>query len=227
MNVPGITKHKRLERSLADCSRCLDSGKIAKHAIVAVGIHTYLAVVEWDGLDDQHCLIAPTEHTCSSIQLDENVWDEMRIWRKGLVAMWRAMDMDCLFVEMSRNVTAGPHLIIECIPVPMEIGETAPIYFKKAIMECEEEYADNKKLIEIKDLRKQIPKSFNYFAVDFGLSNGYAHVIENRHSFPATFAHEIIAGMMDLPANKWPLMGAVRLDEEDPTMIYGGPSDEN
>ncbi|VDL69717.1 unnamed protein product [Nippostrongylus brasiliensis] len=70
-------------------------------------------------------------------------------------------------------------------------------------MECEEEYADNKKLIEIKDLRKQIPKSFNYFAVDFGLSNGYAHVIENRHSFPATFAHEIIAGMMDLPANKW------------------------
>ncbi|VDL69715.1 unnamed protein product [Nippostrongylus brasiliensis] len=123
-------EHKRLERSLADCSRCLDSGKIAKHAIVAVGIHTYLAVVEWDGLDDQHCLIAPTEHTCSSIQLDENVWDEMRIWRKGLVAMWRAMDMDCLFVEMSRNVTAGPHHIIECIPVPMEIGETAPIYFK-------------------------------------------------------------------------------------------------
>ncbi|KAK6043162.1 hypothetical protein COOONC_19330 [Cooperia oncophora] len=45
--------------------------------------HTYLAVVEWDGLHEQHCLIAPTEHACSSIQLDENVWDEMRIWRKG------------------------------------------------------------------------------------------------------------------------------------------------
>ncbi|KAK6029694.1 hypothetical protein OSTOST_04193 [Ostertagia ostertagi] len=46
------------------------------------GNQTYLAVVEWDGLHEQHCLIAPTEHVCSSIQLDENVWDEMRIWRK-------------------------------------------------------------------------------------------------------------------------------------------------
>ncbi|KHJ96806.1 hypothetical protein OESDEN_03227 [Oesophagostomum dentatum] len=70
-------------------------------------------------------------------------------------------------------------------------------------MECEEEYADNKKLIEIKDLRKQIPKGFSYFAVDFGLSNGFAHVIERNDTFPATFAHEIIAGMLDLPANKW------------------------
>ncbi|KAK5969035.1 CWF19 protein 2 [Trichostrongylus colubriformis] len=70
-------------------------------------------------------------------------------------------------------------------------------------MECEDEYADNKKLIEIKDLRRQIPKNFSYFAVDFGLNNGYAHVIEHTESFPSSFAHEIIAGMMDLPANKW------------------------
>ncbi|VDM66103.1 unnamed protein product [Strongylus vulgaris] len=75
--------------------------------------------------------------------------------------------------------------------------------FQKAIIECEEEYADNKKLIEIKDLRRQIPKGFSYFAVDFGLSNGFAHVIENNETFPSTFAHEIIAGMLDLPANKW------------------------
>ncbi|KAL6727191.1 hypothetical protein ANCDUO_19135 [Ancylostoma duodenale] len=70
-------------------------------------------------------------------------------------------------------------------------------------MECEEEYADNKKLIEIKDLRRQIPRGFSYFAVDFGLSNGFAHVIENIESFPSTFGHEIIAGMLDLPGNKW------------------------
>ncbi|VDP13610.1 unnamed protein product [Heligmosomoides polygyrus] len=95
---------------------------------------TYLAVVEWDGFSDQHCIIAPTEHTCSSIQLDENVWDEMRIWRKGLVAMWREMDEDCLFVEMSRNLTAGPHHVIECIPVPVEVGDTAPIYFKILVL---------------------------------------------------------------------------------------------
>ncbi|KJH49039.1 hypothetical protein DICVIV_04818 [Dictyocaulus viviparus] len=70
-------------------------------------------------------------------------------------------------------------------------------------MECEDEYADNKKLIEIKDLRRQIPKNFSYLAVDFGLSNGYAHVIENVNSFPSTFFEEIIAGMLDLSPEKW------------------------
>ncbi|KAK5968726.1 hypothetical protein GCK32_021089 [Trichostrongylus colubriformis] len=54
----------------------------------------------------------------------------MRIWRKGLVAMWREQDQDCVFVEMSRNVNSGPHHVIECIPMPFEIGDTAPIYFK-------------------------------------------------------------------------------------------------
>ncbi|EYB82464.1 hypothetical protein Y032_0359g3420 [Ancylostoma ceylanicum] len=122
--------HERLERSLNDCVRCLESRKLAKHAVVAVGIHTYLAVAEWDGLDEQHCLIIPTEHVSSSVQLDENVWDEMRIWRKGLAALWRANDQDCLFLEMSRNVAANQHLVIECVPVPVEVGDTAPIYFK-------------------------------------------------------------------------------------------------
>ncbi|CAI4230652.1 unnamed protein product [Auanema sp. JU1783] len=197
------SEHKRLERSLDDCSRCTESGKLAKHAIVAMGINTYLAVVEWDGLEEQHCIIAPTHHASSSIQLDEDVWDEMRIWRKGLVAMWKEQGKDCIFLEMSRNIQDNPHVMIECIPLSEEEGDTAPIYFKKAINECEGEYVDNKKLIQIKDIRRQIPKGFSYMAVDFGLSNGYAHVIEDAEQFPSTFAHEIIAGMLDLPPNKW------------------------
>ncbi|KIH51193.1 hypothetical protein ANCDUO_18723 [Ancylostoma duodenale] len=31
---------------------------------------------------------------------------------------------------MSRNVAANQHLVIECVPVPVEVGDTAPIYFK-------------------------------------------------------------------------------------------------
>ncbi|KIH49179.1 hypothetical protein ANCDUO_20747, partial [Ancylostoma duodenale] len=48
----------------------------------------------------------------------------------GLAALWRANDQDCLFLEMSRNVAANQHLVIECVPVPVEVGDTAPIYFK-------------------------------------------------------------------------------------------------
>ncbi|CAI5446345.1 unnamed protein product [Caenorhabditis angaria] len=198
-----MLEHKRIEKSFNDCSRCIDSSKLSKHNIIAIGINTYLAVVEWDGLDDEHVIIVPTQHCSSSIQLDENIWDEMKIWRKGLVAMWKEQGRDCVFFEMSRHVDSNPHFIIECVPVDQEIGDTAPIFFKNAINECEGEYTDNKKLIETKDLRRQIPKGFSYFAVDFGLCNGFAHVIENHDEFPATFGTEIIAGMLDLPPKKW------------------------
>lgn len=49
----------------------------------------------------------------------------------------------------------------------------------------------------------KIPKGFSYFAVDFGLQSGYAHVIEDENLFKATFGKEILAGMMDLDHNIW------------------------
>jgi hypothetical protein len=48
-------------------------------------------------------------------------------------------------------------------------------------MESESEWADNVKLVDLKGKRKvreAIPKNFPYFAVEFGLSGGFVHVIE-------------------------------------------------
>lgn len=63
-------------------------------------------------------------------------------------------------------------------------------------MECEKEWSDNKKLIELSKisnlsngLRGVIPKGFPYFSINFGLQPGYAHVIENERSFPVNFAN--------------------------------------
>lgn len=38
-----------------------------------------------------------------------------------------------------------------------------------------------------KDVRHSVPKGFPYFAVDFGLQGGFAHVIEDEQNFPAYF----------------------------------------
>jgi len=172
---------------------------------VAVGLKTYLAI-PWRGtLVEGHSCIVPAMHSASCLHLDEDVYDEMKLWRKGLVAMHSARGDDCVFVETARNVKHQPHTMVECIPMPKEVGETAPIYFKKAIDESETEWTDNKKLIPLRgtELRKAIPKGFSYMAIDFGLQPGYAHVIENEEQFPANFAHEIIGGMLDLSPNKW------------------------
>lgn len=36
-------------------------------------------------------------------------------------------------------------------------------------------------------LHSQVPRSLPYFAVDFGLQGGFAHVIENEQKFPHYF----------------------------------------
>uniref|UniRef100_A0A915KG81 CWF19-like protein 2 n=1 Tax=Romanomermis culicivorax TaxID=13658 RepID=A0A915KG81_ROMCU len=139
-----------------------------------------------------------------------------QIWRRGLVAMFNEADLDVIFMEMAKNVNHQPHTVVECYPVPKSIGDLAPMYFKKALLECEEEWAQNKKIVDLskKDLRKSIPRGFSYFAVDFGLQNGYCHVIENETKFAKTFGQEIICGMMDLDESLWRRPVKQTLDEQ-------------
>jgi hypothetical protein len=64
------------------------------------------------------------------------------------------------------------------------------LILQKAILECETEWATNKKLVDLsgKDVCQAIPKGLFYFAVDFGLNSGFAHIIEDEKMFPRNFA---------------------------------------
>ncbi|MFH4977022.1 hypothetical protein AB6A40_003731 [Gnathostoma spinigerum] len=121
--------------------------------------------------------------------------------------MWEDHGMDCVFVETAKNVKERCHMFIECIPLSKECGATAPMFFKEAINNSETEWSDNKKLLKLADkngdIRRLIPKGFSYFSIDFGLQPGYVHIIEDEHRFQRSFAHECIAGMLDIEHDKW------------------------
>jgi len=40
---------------------------------------------------------------------------------------------DCVFMETCMNLKRYPHMVIECIPLPKEVGDMAPIYFKVTV----------------------------------------------------------------------------------------------
>ena len=42
-------------------------------------------------------------------------------------------DEDMIFLEICKNLRHQNHCIIECVPVPKEIGDVAPIYFKACL----------------------------------------------------------------------------------------------
>ena len=89
------------------------------------------------------------EHSSGCTALDEDVFEEVEYFKKHLVRMFASQQRGCVFLETSRK-RGQRHCVVECIPVEQEEYEDAPMYFKKAILECEDEWSTNKKLIDTK-----------------------------------------------------------------------------
>ncbi|KAM6172605.1 CWF19-like protein 2 [Erethizon dorsatum] len=200
-----IAEHQRLAAQMEKCLYCFDSSQFPKHLIVAIGDKVYLCLPNFQSLSEGHCLIVPLQHHRAATLLDEDIWEEIQMFRKSLVKMFEDKGLDCLFLETNMSMKKQCHMVYECIPLPKEVGDMAPVYFKKAIMESDEEWSMNKKLIDLssKDIRKSVPRGLPYFSVDFGLQGGFAHVIEDQHKFPHYFGKEIIGGMLDLEPRLW------------------------
>ena len=203
-----IAENRRLNEKMDECKFCFGTKNMQKHLIIAVGRTCYLCVPHHTPLTEFHCFIAPLSHVSCGVQVDEDVWSEMQEFRKSLTRMFQDDEDgdDCVFFESALRLKKHPHMLLECVPIPREVGETAPLYFQKAIQECESEWSHNKKLISLtkeRGLRRSVPKGLPYFHVDFGLEDGFAHVIEDEQEFPLNFAQEIIGGMLDLEPRIW------------------------
>ncbi|XP_069825854.1 CWF19-like protein 2 isoform X2 [Dendropsophus ebraccatus] len=200
-----IAEHRKLAARMEKCPYCFDNAELPKHLIIAIGVKVYLCLPNHLSLTEGHCLIVPLQHHTAATLLDEDIWSEIQMFRKTLVKLFADKGLDCVFLETNMNLKKRFHLVYECIPLPKEVGDMAPIYFKKAIMESDEEWSMNKKLIDLsmKDVRRAVPKGLPYFSVDFGLQGGFAHVIEDHNKFPHYFGKEIIGGMLDLEPRVW------------------------
>ncbi|NXH12229.1 C19L2 protein, partial [Bucco capensis] len=155
-----MQQQQQLAARLDRCAHCMDSRELPRHLIIAIG--------------------NKVRHTKGNSSQSSRR-------QSALVKMFEAKELDCVFLET--NMDMKRHMVYECIPLPKEVGDMAPIYFKKALLEADEEWCVNKKLVELssRDVRRAIPKGLPYFSVDFGLQGGFAHVIENQDKFPHYF----------------------------------------
>ncbi|XP_003383183.1 PREDICTED: CWF19-like protein 2 [Amphimedon queenslandica] len=200
-----INENKRMMDKLDSCRLCFDSSQFEKHLLIAVGINVYLSLPSVQSLTDGHCLLVPMEHTQSSLLTDENVWSEFNLFRKGLTRMFADRDMDVVFMETYTSSKSHSHMIMECVPLPKEVGELAPMYYKKALQESDQEWSDNKKVIDTskKGVRGSLPVGLPFFYVEFGTDGGYGHIIEDNSKFPHYFGKEVAGGMLDVEPRLW------------------------
>uniref|UniRef100_A0A6N2MSN5 Cwf19-like C-terminal domain-containing protein n=1 Tax=Salix viminalis TaxID=40686 RepID=A0A6N2MSN5_SALVM len=195
---------KRILTQQERCHFCFENPNRPKHLVVSIANFTYLMLPQGQPIAPGHCCILPMQHDSSSRNVDNNVWDEIRNFKKCLIMMFSKQEKELVFLETVINLSQQRrHCLIECIPLPREIAKQAPLYFKKAIDEAEDEWSQHnaKKLIDTseKGLRGSIPKDFPYFHVEFGLSKGFVHVIDDEKNFNTNLGLNVIRGMLQLP----------------------------
>ena len=71
--------------------------------------------------------------------------------------MWSVCPLSLLIrVCLSQGLERMPHTYVECVPLPRVKAANAPMYFKKAINECENEFeSQNKALIDTVSVRER------------------------------------------------------------------------
>ncbi|KAK2972961.1 hypothetical protein RJ640_022018 [Escallonia rubra] len=186
------------------CQYCFENPKRPRHLIVAIANFTYLMLPQWQPIVPGHCCLLPMQHESATRTVDNSVWDELRNFKKCLIMMFANQEKDVVFLETVMGLAQQRrHCLVECIPLPQDIAKAAPLYFKKAIDEAEDEWSQHnaKKLIDTseKGLRGSIPKDFPYFHVEFGLKKGFVHVIDDEKTFKSNFGLNVMRGMLGLP----------------------------
>lgn len=74
----------------------------------------------------------PFQHEPSTRTVDNNVWEEIRNFKKCLIMMFSQQEKDVVFLETVMGLAQQRrHCLIECVPLPREVAKQAPLYFKK------------------------------------------------------------------------------------------------
>lgn len=149
-----IKEHKQLSKNLDSCRWCIDSEYMLKHMIVSMDSEICLSLPHYTSLTDGHCILTPIQHVACQLQLDENIWERLKVYNTLLISymqnqllslefrfyhqihkrvlykMFMDQNQYPVFYEIYKSRHKFPHMQLECIPLPKEIGESAPMYFK-------------------------------------------------------------------------------------------------
>ncbi|GJQ10462.1 hypothetical protein GpartN1_g2253.t1 [Galdieria partita] len=218
-----VLHNESFERTLEQCRFCFEN--LAhfqlKHLLISFGNFTYLSLVRDNALAKGHCFISTTTHHVSSRQLSEEIFEEIVNFKKSLYRMFFETERkEVIFFETCKDFQRQrQHLVVECVPLPRADASECPAFFKKAILESESEWSDNKKLIETdgwRGLRNRIPENFPYFHVQFGSSGGYCHIIEDEENFPWNFGRQVVAGILKLdpPSSRVALVSSYTMEQD-------------
>jgi len=201
-----ISDTKKYDQVLEKCQFCWSKIQAKeKHMVLGLGNHVYLKLTGKGLFVPGHLQIATLEHHLSITTVDQEIWDEIKLFMASVTRMYAASGKEVIFFETVTNYKWQRHLVVECIPMDRSAARDAPLYFKKALNDSESKWATHIKVIDTtkRGIRRCIPPNFAYFYVQFGLARGYAHQIEDPIKWPKHFGKSIIGGILGMQEERW------------------------
>ncbi|TVY39530.1 Pre-mRNA-splicing factor [Lachnellula occidentalis] len=207
-----IGDFQKMNRILDSCQLCHqeDKGQPPVAPLISLGTRVYLTLPTEPELGEGGAVIVPIQHKTNLLECDEDEWEEIRNFMKCLTRMYHDQGRDVVFYENAATPQKKMHAAMQAVPLPYSLGETAPAFFKEAILSSEEEWTQHKKLIDTaaraRDglgklaFRRSIAKEMPYFHAWFDIDGGLGHIVEDSNRWPRgdLFAREIIGGMLDI-----------------------------
>lgn len=207
-----IGDFQKINRILDTCPLCHheDKGTGPVAPMVSLGTRAYLTLPTEPELNEGSACIVPIAHHTNLLECDDDEWEEIRNFMKCLTRMYHEQGREVVFYENAAAPERRRHAAMEAVPLPYSLGETAPAFFREAILVADEEWSQHKKLIDTlakaRDglgklaFRRTLAKEMPYFHVWFELDGGLGHIVEDSDRWPKgdLFAREIIGGMLDL-----------------------------
>ncbi|KAK0661618.1 putative cell cycle control protein cwf19 [Cercophora samala] len=212
-----VTEYKKLNRILDSCPLCYHEDKnppqnLPLAPVISLATRTYLTLAPSPELTGAEggAVIVPLSHRTNLLECDDDEWEEMRNFMKSLTRLYHDQGREVLFYENAAAPQRRLHAAMVAVPIPYELGDTAPAFFREAMLASGEEWSQHKKVIDTLKrskeagygrmaFRKSIAKEMPYFHVWFGVDGGLGHVVEDGGSWPRGdgFAREVIGGMLD------------------------------
>lgn len=207
-----VGEFQKMNRILDSCQLCHheDKNQPPVAPIISLATRVYLTLPTDPELSEGGAVIVPIQHRTNLLECDDDEWEEIRNFMKCLTRMYHDQGRDVVFYENAATPHRKMHAAMQAVPLPYSLGETAPAFFKEAILSADEEWTQHKKLIDTaarardgmgkSAFRRSLAKEMPYFHAWFDLDGGLGHIVEDSNRWPKgdLFAREIIGGMLDL-----------------------------
>ncbi|KAI0970053.1 hypothetical protein F4678DRAFT_146087 [Xylaria arbuscula] len=206
-----VNDFQKINKILDNCQLCHheDRNLPPVAPVISLGTRVYLTLPTEPELSEGGAVIVPIQHRTNLLECDDDEWEEIRNFMKCLTRLYHDQGREVVFYENAAAPQRHMHAAMQAVPIPYELGDTAPAFFKEAMLSADEEWSQHKKIIDTgaraRDglgklaFRRSIAKEMPYFHAWFTLDGGLGHVVEDSNRWPKgdLFAREILGGMVD------------------------------